>query len=536
MKFNLLTNTCIPIRRRNGSREKIAAHDITDQIDTNPVVAFDAIRPDFNASLTEMFIGWLQIALMPKKSRHWHKLLFEAPPTPNELQNKLQPLAPAFELHTETGGFLQDQDALAEQKSLPITALLIDTVGSETHWNKDLPTQGVSPFIAALMLYTLQNNAPSGGVGHRTSLRGGGPLSTLVLCSPQDENAPLPPLWQTLWLNVLDAAKFAKENEDFPSLEQKLIFPWLTATRTSEKKGAITTPEQVSPLQQFWGMPRRIRLDFENLESGVCALSGEQCEQLIRQYRAKNYGTNYEGAWQHTLSPHTIEAKQVLALHPNGAMNYRHWFGWIKTPKGDEKKFTQPAAVVTAFKTRDIEQRHKMHFRLWAYGYDMDNMKPRCWYEATMPLFYFDSEKDYAKVENAAEQMIIAAGEFLNNLRSCLKAAWFSEGDPRKKGANTAFIDAAFWHDTEKTFYDILFAIADQPQNTDFRDKQFKIWHTTLFQYTVKTFDIWANSNQIGDQTHPKRIAQARKSLHKFNWKKVIKDALELPDTKNKAA
>jgi CRISPR system Cascade subunit CasA len=28
-----------------------------------------------------------------------------------------------------------------------------------------------------------------------------------------------------------------------------------------------------------------------------------------------------------------------------------------------------------------------MQFRLWAFGYDMDNMKARCWYEAQMPLY-----------------------------------------------------------------------------------------------------------------------------------------------------
>jgi CRISPR system Cascade subunit CasA len=25
--------------------------------------------------------------------------------------------------------------------------------------------------------------------------------------------------------------------------------------------------------------------------------------------------------------------------------------------------------------------------RLWVFGYDMDNMKPRCWYETRFPLY-----------------------------------------------------------------------------------------------------------------------------------------------------
>jgi len=546
LKFNLLTDKWIPIRRHSGKREKIAAYQITDQLDNDPVIAFDAVRPDFNASLMEMTIGWLQVAFINELGNkwYWHQK-FSKPPTPDELKTQFGPLYPAFELHTDHGGVLQDQDPLAEQEPQPITALLIDTAGSETHWIKDLPTEGVSPAMAALMLYTLQNNAPSGGAGHRTSLRGGGPLTTLVLCTPNQDKetdksqlvdlnlAEYSSLWHSLWLNVLDKSKFDIEDTfDFEQLAP--VFPWLTATRISDKKGINTTPEQVSKLQQFWGMPRRIRLDFDDLKGGKCALSGEECEQLIRQYRTKNCGTNYTGAWEHTLSPHTIEPKQIIPLHPNGMMNYRHWLGWIKEPDLNQKKYTNPAAVVFAFKSRSVEKRHKMHFRLWAFGYDMDKMKPRCWYEATGPLFYFENNEEREELENAANNMIIAAGEFLGNLRGCLKSAWFSENDPRKKTANTEFIDNAFWQDTENMFYELLNKIATQPQNIESRNTQFKQWHTYLHKYTIKEFDRWANTTQIANQTHPKRIADARNSLQRFSWKKTIKTALNLPDTKKK--
>jgi CRISPR system Cascade subunit CasA len=79
-------------------------------------------------------------------------------------------------------------------------------------------------------------------------------------------------------------------------------FPWLAPTRTSEKAGNVVTPENAHPLQAYWGMPRRIELDFTNTEEGICDLCGEKHESLLRQMRGKNYGVQYDG-WRHPFSP-----------------------------------------------------------------------------------------------------------------------------------------------------------------------------------------------------------------------------------------
>ena len=91
-----------------------------------------------------------------------------------------------------------------------------------------------------------------------TGLRGGGPLTTLIELQ-EYEGERLTPLWRKLWLNVLpqDAADMP-----LPAAYDESVFPWLAPTRTSEQASAITTPEQVDKLQAYWGMPRRIRLDF----------------------------------------------------------------------------------------------------------------------------------------------------------------------------------------------------------------------------------------------------------------------------------
>lgn len=526
MPLNLSSEPWIPARRNGDDPaiREIAPWQITDTIDTNPIIALNTPRPDFNGALMQFLIGLLQTAFAPSDLDEWFEHFLQ-PPAPETLRQVFAPYANAFELHGEDGRFMQDQDPLADQKPLPITALLIDTAGSETHFVKDLPDPGFSPAMAAMALYALQTNAPSGGVGHRTSLRGGGPLTTLVVATPADERPTT--LWQTLWLNVLDAETlgYSASPED-----AERIFPWLVPTRTSEKGKPGTTPETVHRLQAFWGMPRRIRLDFDTAEPGRCTLTGTEQPALIARYRTKNYGTNYTGAWQHPLSPHTHNGKDLLAMHPRGSINYRHWLSLVQ--EGAEKKQRRyPAAVVKRFTHSDYDlPREGWHYRVWAFGYDMDNMKPRCWFESTMPLFRLADAHRREMVEHAAEDLVKAAGMFFNNLRGTLKDAWFEQRDPRRKSAKLDHVQDAFWQETETAFYGRIRAIIDAEDAKEAKPDAYRSWHVYLRDYTERAFDRWVDYNQISEQSHPRRIAEARRNLRRYNHKKAIKDALDLPD------
>ncbi len=530
--YNLLTTRWIPVRQ--GAAEiDISPWLITQDLATNPITAVMAPRPDFTSALYQLLIGLLQTAFAPEDLTEWYER-WESPPTPEELQNAFEPFAHAFELDGEGPRFMQDLDPLSGQAPLPVTALLIDAAGSETHFFKGLPDQGFSPAVAAMALYTLQINAPSGGVGHRTSLRGGGPLTTLVMARPRDPGGdPIPSLWQTLWLNVLPRS--AIRGGGYPP-EPEQVFPWLTVTRTSEKGRADTTPQAVHPLQMFWGMPRRIRLDLDNLKPGTCALGGQPAEGLIRTYRTKNYGTNYTGAWQHSLTPYTNDGSGPAAVHPRGKIGYRHWLGVMQEDR-EAKVRRVPAQVVRRFKALDELHDDDWSAGVWACGYDMDNMKPRRWVEATLPLFHIKDAKRRDSVELLARQLVQAADLFSNNLRNCLKDAWFSEGDPRRKKAELGMVQDAFWQETEALFYRRLDALL-AADDLSVADRAIaKGWHTDLKGYTEGAFDRWVDYNQLSEQSHPKRIAEARRRLRKTNNGPGIRKALDLPEKpKNDAA
>jgi CRISPR system Cascade subunit CasA len=526
MLLNLSLEQWLPVRRAapDSAPESIAPWQITDRIDTNPVAALDTPRSDFNGALAQFLIGLLQTAFAPRDAEEWFERL-ESPPTPDTLREAFAAYAHAFVLGGDGPRFMQDQDPLDEQKPLPITALLIDAAGSETHFVKDLPEQGFSPAMAALALYALQTNAPSGGVGHRTSLRGGGPLTTLVVAAPESASQR-PTLWHSLWLNVLDTETLGCRA--VPN-DAERIFPWLSATRTSDKGKLPTTNEDVHPLQMFWGMPRRIRLDLDALAPGVCAIDASPQDVLVARYRTKNYGTNYGGVWRHTLSPYIRKDGELLPVHPRGSMSYRNWLGLVQEAS-DKTTARLPARVVSRFwETGYRLHREGWRLRLWAFGYDMDNMKPRRWLESTFPLFHIEAERRRC-IEEAAEHMIDAAGLCFGNLRGALKDAWFAPNDPRRKSAKLEHVQDAFWQETEHLFYVRLGAVIDAESPLSARFDAYQAWHADLLRGTLNAFDRWVDYNQITEQSHPRRIATARRDLQRFNRKQQIKRLLEIPE------
>jgi CRISPR system Cascade subunit CasA len=126
-------------------------------------------------------------------------------------------------------------------------------------------------------LLTLQTYAPAGGAGHRTSLRGGGPLSTLV--DPRQESsgrslAHERPLWEKLWANVQTREALSGLPSAVAVSSLDAAFPWLRTTRVSNPKagGGETPPTATHPLEAYFGLPRRIRLEFG--DQGRCDLTG----------------------------------------------------------------------------------------------------------------------------------------------------------------------------------------------------------------------------------------------------------------------
>jgi CRISPR system Cascade subunit CasA len=534
--MNLINEPWIPIRRKSGKHELISPWQLTETDD--PVIELDAPRPDFNGALMQFLIGLLQTTAKPKDQDKWLDWL-EQPQAPEELKGCFAQYADAFELQNENGSFMQDFDSL-ESALNDVSELLVDSPGGNTikenkdHFVKRSRVEKMCPSCAATALYCLQTNAPSGGQGHRTSLRGGGPLTTLVIVDDKalsgikDDEALPNDLWRNLWLNVLDQPTLDTLTGDKEKSGQSDIFPWLAKTRTSEKNtGTETTPLDVNPLQMHWGMPRRIRLDWDSVDTGCCDICDVQSDQLVSGYRAKNYGINYTGAWQHPLSPHSLsKTGDLLPQHAQpGGMTYQHWLGLI-----DDTDHQFSAAVVKRY--RKLAENWGEQFRLFTFGYDMDNMKARCWYETTFPLFTIPEpiRLNFAKRVNV---MTETATEFSGFLRSCVKEAWFKR--PADAKGDTSFLTKSFFQHTEPRFYYLARKLQDKLPDGSEKEVLHE-WHNSLRKSALTLFDYWAARGDIA-QVNPRRVAEARQKLWRLAYSKKVREALELPNiTRQEAA
>ena len=531
--MNLLDTPWLPVRLQDGTRTLIRPAEIAAK--DNPPVALDSPRADFNGALAQFLIGLLQTCLAPKNDDEWEERL-ERPPTEEQLDAAFSRYHFAFEVDGDGPRFMQDYDKLESLngKRKPATneiaSLLIEAPGDNTlrnnadHFIKRGHVEALCPVCAVTALFTLQLNAPSGGVGHRTSLRGGGPLTTLVAVDPEGSGLP-DTLWHTLWLNVLPETVRLTGNRKLTGPEY--IFPWLAPTRTSEKSQTVT-PEDAHPYQMYWAMPRRIRLDFDHTRDGVCDLC-QRKDRLLTHYVTLNYGINYAGAWRHPLTPYQErDNAEPLPLHPQpGGITYRHWLGLIyEEPEG--RRRVTPAIVV-----REIQSEIRSgRLIVWAFGYDMDNMKPRCWYEAVLPLYQVpdDIRETFAR---RVGQLIEAAEVCANLVRKQVKEAWFKRpGDVR---GDTGFLTDAFYQHTEADFYALLPALLTAMEHGDDGRLLLAQWHRTLTAAALALFDEHTASEELAF-ADPARVALARDKLVKQLHGAKLKKLLLITQPKEKAA
>jgi len=521
---NLLDHPWIPIRRRSGKVERIAPYQLSDAGD--PAVGLESPRPDFDGALAQFLVGLLQTASPPRDEEAWEAWLDE-PPSPGALRDALEPWRYAFETDGDGSRFLQDHDELTGAEE-PISHLLIDAPATNTlsnnadHFIKRGQVEAMCPACAAAALLTLQLNAPSGGAGHRTSLRGGGPLTTLVAFDPLGGSGLDTTLWRDLWLNVLNIRDASMLPGNMKLKAAAAIMPWLAPTRTSEAKdGIATTPEDAHPLQMYWAMPRRVRLNWEGGE-GRCDLCGGPSALMARSYVTRNYGVHYSGGWRHPLTPYR-EAKEGewLPVHPQpGGMTYRDWLGLSFGEPG-----AHPAAVVSAFLGRKLRGEA---LRLWAFGYDMDNMKPRCWYESRIPLYHVDAplRADFAL---RVQALIDSATGVSFYVQQRIKDAWVwkpraGSKEASKSRGDLSHLKQAFLASTEAEFYSTVERLI--PAISAGNDVALlQGWHMVLCRRALQLFDRWTVRGGIAF-ADCRRIAEARNQLTRQLYGKTLRQQL----------
>jgi len=381
--LNLIADPWIPVRDRSGQRHIIAPWQVADR----EILAPDWPRPDLNIACIELLIGLVRLADPPRDADDWHD---RQAPAADRLRERLEAFAPAFELLGDGARFMQELGGL-EGEVRPPDTLFIDsggeggalTVREGRYPDLDLP-------MAAMALYAMQTQAPSGGRGNLTSLRGGGPMTVLV------EPAYGPGgLWPLVWANVPDGQ---------PATTGDL--PWMRRTIPSDK-GAIHTPQMGHPSEVFFGMPRRFRL----------VAQGGRVTGVIQ----RPSGTRYV-LWRHPLTPYYRQkaSDDPLPVRPRaGVFGYRHWLGIAAREKGPLR---ERPMMVEVWANRSGNQ----PARLTVAGWAMENMKARDYVLSQAPLIDLPEDQALlmAGMVEAAEALSVA-------LRGALTSV-LAEGEARE--------------------------------------------------------------------------------------------------------
>ncbi|TCP41360.1 type I-E CRISPR-associated protein Cse1/CasA [Rhodovulum marinum] len=394
MPLNLIENPWIPVLCADGTRRVIAPWQMAEPGILRP----DWPRPDLNIACHEFLIGLVFLADPPANNGEWQR---RTAPDLQRLKDRLAPLAPAFNLLGEGPRFLQDLEPLVGAAN-PVDMLFIDSSGANAAKNNaDLMVhRGRYPRIdlplAAMALYALQAHAPAGGAGIRTSMRGGGPLVTLV--DPGDG------LWSLVWANVPCGAPGTLDD-----------LPWMRPTNISDKGQQTLPPEgRVFGAEAFFGMPRRLRLigDDEGI-TGVIQ---------------KPWGTNY-ALWKHPLSPHyrLKPGEEWLPKHPRaGRFGYRNWLGVVAQEVGSET--SERSLSLRDWGLRGGEA------SVVVAGWAMDNMKPRDFTLSVQPLLNLPVE-----AEDCLVGMILAAEAAGVALRGALESV-LAGGEAREAEREAFFV------------------------------------------------------------------------------------------------
>lgn len=584
--MNLTNEPWIPVRRADGSPDKIAPYQITDHIGTgkSPIIAVASPRPDFDGALVQFLIGLLQTTCTPNTEDEWWDWR-EQPPTSEELKAQFETVGFAFELEGDGPRFMQDitlgpadfvkksknkksSDANSrdqEEGQAPIANLFIEAPGKITndenrdHFVKRDFVKKLCPHCVSAALFTLQINSPGRGAGYRTSLRGGGPLTTIILSEEIPGEHQI--LWSTCWLNVFDAQSFLSGKSGNPNKNRlQDRFPWLAPTRISEGD-FVTTPEDIHPDQQYWAMPQRIRLIESNGDKpNSCDLCGNNQHKTYSYYYIKKFGVNYKGAFRHPLSPYDLVENQPRAvLTEPGGVGYRHWLGIVENEPGSIR---QRAPTVERFMKLN-QGPGARDARLWAFGFDIYNSnKVRGWTDATLPVFQMDEEvyklfipiiSNMTVVANRACGLVLLAvfranflepkGKKIKKSKSGFDVIWecpkpFKKfNKPEEKMEETvlneqrALLFSArtdFWDRTEGIFFKAMKQVKIDLSNGKTEKYALEDWFRRLKNEGLRCFESYV---QVGDfdSNKSRRLALAQYELERNLGESFLRQSLKLP-------
>jgi len=482
--MNLIEDEWIPVVLHSGIAVTIAPASIARTDD--PPMRLSFARPDWNLAGLELLIGLLYLSAPPEDEDDWHERAGEHDPA--TLAERLAPLTHWFSLDAGEGPrFLQDLEPLGSSL-LPCDRLLVDAPGEKAvKDNTDVLVKRSSGLMlsratAAIALYTLQQFAPAGGAGNRTSMRGGGPMVTLVEPTPRGGPmvtlmgpTPRASLMEIVWANV--PAGRPLDTSDAKAVAAAL--PWTAPTITSGVAGATVHDETVDGgpcAQVYFGMPRRIRLEFGD-EVTPCSLTGFSDERPVVGFRQQKHGVDY-GQWTHPNTPYyrIKEGSEALPVHPKpGRFGFRQYRGVVL--RDSRSNLRTRAACVDTYEAERQDEREPA--RLIVGGWAMDNMKALDFVLTTEPA-------PLSRLSEVAERRVVRAIEGAEIVAGILSIALKNALEVEEKATGAvSMARRRFYELSDGAFHRLMHALTSDPEDASATEE----WRKRLLSTALHLFD-----------------------------------------------
>lgn len=287
--MDLLNDSWIPVRATSGSGsfrlltlEELLCHEGDWRISLP--------RDDLELACTQLLVCLLQITFLPEDNRALLERLNKSL-SPEAMADAIRPCQDWFQLDHPTQPFMQTRGVKAADVT-PMQKLLIGLPEGNNHafFNEVGEVQKVGPSIAAIVLFNQASNCPSFGGGFKGSLRGGAPVTTLVMGGN---------LRETLWRNVLTLPRI---RERLPDYEWDLSRDRPTWIKPIREKEVIRAHEIGLARGLFW-QPARVELVKAN-EEAACDVIGVSRQPVYTGFRKSKFTFNLEGLWPH---PHGVQ-------------------------------------------------------------------------------------------------------------------------------------------------------------------------------------------------------------------------------------
>lgn len=258
-------------------------------------------RDDLELACLQLLVCMTQVMFLPEDDRALRARLAE-PLSPNDFSASVAPCREWFDLDHPTQPFMQSRGVKSAEDT-PIQKLLIGLPEGNNHafFNEAGEVRNLSGPLAAIALFNQASNSPSFGGGFKGSLRGGAPITTLVVGKT---------LRETIWRNVLTRPRIAERQINMPGFDQDQP----TWVKPIKEKETIHWNEIGLMRGLFW-QPARVQLVKAEVNMPCDVLSGVAVP-VYTAFRKEKFNFTVEGVWPHphgammmTLKKGTLEQK-----------------------------------------------------------------------------------------------------------------------------------------------------------------------------------------------------------------------------------